>query len=259
MWNNETLRAILEQWHIAQIPQAEWDAKKLNIKASEGWHKIHALVLFMSTDTAKGSKIGGQWQQAIIDDLLKPLTSLMQGGYIPTVKIYILSNWDWYRAYSTDAGWTPGARLASGQVAGLGLTRVWGQGADGLKTEVPMAAPYATLTEVWQNMPSDDYSYPLSLDGIDFQFFVFSFNRLRAINMFYKDATVTPVTCGYFCDTEPNFLGAAQPPVVPPVDTDLIKAINAVRDELKADAETNRRIIMQELLSLRARIDNIYK
>lgn len=245
MWTNETLKAILEQWHIAQIPQAEWDAKKLNITAKEGWHNISGLVLFMSTTYAKSSLIGGAWQQAIVDDLLKPLTTLMEGGYIPTVKIYVMASWDWYRVYATNPEWNPAARIANKQLAGLGLTRVWGQSATGLMTEVPMAIPYATLAEVWQHAPADNYVYPISLEEIDFQFFVFSFNRLRANGAFYPGATVTPITCGMWCDTAANMgLGSnvvvpppeppVDPPVEPPVDPLLEARVKALEDKAVA-------------------------
>lgn len=218
LWTNETVRAILEQWHVAQIPQAEWDARRLQITAGEGWHPINGLVLLMTTVLAKGSKIEGKWQQAIVDDVVNLLTTLMEGGYIPTVKIYLLASWDWYRAYASDTGWTPAQRIAGGQVAGMGVMRVWGQPAAGLLSEIPMAAPYATLAEVWQNVPEDGYSYPLTLEGIDFQFFVWSFNRLMATSMFYPGASVTPVTCGTWCDTQAEMVKALGVVAPPPVD-----------------------------------------
>jgi hypothetical protein len=221
MWTNETLRALIDQWRSDTIPQAEWDAKKLNITAATGWHKLGGLALFMSTTTAKGSQINGMWQQAIVDDLFNPLTTLMQGGYIPTVPIYLFASWDWYKVYAADDTWTPAARIASGQLAGLGLTRIWGQPAVGLMAEVPMATPYASLAEVWANVPADNYTYPITLDGINFSFFVFSFNRLRAEGMFYRGNAVTPVTAGVWCDVPQNMgLGAVvvAPPVVPPVE-----------------------------------------
>jgi len=236
MWNNETLKAILEQWHIAQIPQAEWDAKKLNITAKEGWHNVGALFLFMQTTIAKGSQIGGAWQQAIVDDLLKPLTSLMDGGYIPKVDIYLMASWEWYQVYAVDEYWKPASRVANKQIAGLGLTRVWGKAATGLMTEVPMGTPYNTLAEVWQNVPGDGYVYPLTLDGIDFKFFVFSFNRLLAKNAFYAGATLTPITCGMWCDTAANMgFGAIvvePPPVVtPPTDPTVESRLKALEDK----------------------------
>jgi len=256
MWENETLRAILDQWHVSTITQAEWDAKKLNITAGEGWHKIGGLCLFMSTtiNPAHGSKIGGAWQQAIVDDLLKSLTTLMQGGYIPTVKIYVMASWDWYKDYAADTGWKPAKRIEDKQIAGLGLARVWGQSATGLMTEVPMAMPYATLSEVWQNIPADTYTYPIALTDIDFQFFVFSFNRLLASNMFYAGNNPTPVTCGMWCDTADNMgLGAVVTPP-PPVDPNVaeLQAKIKVMEAEYQDALTKISSLMKDVSNLEA-------
>ncbi len=238
MWTNETLRAIIDQWRSEQIPQAEWDAHKLNITAGSGWHKLGGLVLFMSTTMAKGSQINGMWQQAIVDDLLKPLTTLMQGGYIPSVPIYLMASSAWYKVYDGDSSWVPGARIASKQLAGLGLTRVYGQDEPGLITDAaPMAKPMTAMSELWQYVPADTYTYPIKLTGgIDFQFFVFSFNRLRVSSMFYPVAAITPVTVGVWCDTAANMgLGTVTttPPIVVP-PSDLVARVEALESKMAA-------------------------
>lgn len=220
MWENETFKAFINQWRSVPIPQSEWDAEKLNITAVAGWHKINAIVLHMTSYLTKGSVVNGMWQTAMVDDLLKPLTSLMQGGYIPTVKIYVAASSDWWEMYRTDTTWELSKRIQSGQVAGAGMLRVWGKSTLGLIEEAPMSSPAPTLAELWQYGVDENYTYPVKLDGIEFQFFLYSWNRIRATNVFYKDAIVTPTACGLWCDTAAAMLetlGVApeEPPVVP--------------------------------------------
>lgn len=205
MWTNETFRSIIEQWRSVPISQNEWDAKSLNINANSGWHKLNGLVLMMSTTVAKASAINGLWQSAIINDILKPLNTLMEGGYIPTIPIYLMASWNWYSFYAADQGWNPKQWLANKQLAGLGVMRPWGQNFTGLITDsAPMATPADKLSDVWQYCPSNDFKYPFNVDGINYSFFVYSYNRLRARDMFYAgtpDSNVSPVTCGLWYDT----------------------------------------------------------
>lgn len=272
MWNNETLRAMLEQWRSNPIPEAEWNAKKLNISAGDGgWLPISAIWLHMATmiNPVHNAQIGGAWQMAIVDDLLKPLTTLMQGGYIPKVPIYVMASGDWYKKYAGDTGWKIGDRIGNGQVAGCGVLRVWGREENGLVTELaPMVTPLDSVRQLWTYVPSESYSYPVTMNGSNFQFFVFSYNRLRATDMFYSGSEITPATCGTWCDTQEamhkalNWTGEVTPgggggeTETPPVD---LTAVLARLDAVDAAAEANRRIIMQELLSLRAKVDGIFK
>ena len=228
MWNNETVRAVLEQWRSNPIPETEWADKHLNITAKDGgWVPLSALVLHMTTTTYSmhGSPINGMWQQAVVDDMLDVLTTLMQGQYIPTVPIYLMANHTWYETYKLDTGWTPGARIASGTLKGLALARVWHEAEDGLIAEAPMATPAATVQELRQYVPAASYQYPIIFSGINFQFFVYSWDRLRAVNMFYPGKTVTTFPALVWCDTKDemykslNFQGAGKPPDLPPDDT----------------------------------------
>jgi hypothetical protein len=224
MWANETIRAIIDQWRSKPIPENEWNIHKLNITATDGgWLPISALVLYMSTtvNPTHGSPINGMWQQAIVTDITKVLTSLMQGKYIPTVKIMVAANEDWWTTYAADTNWAP---LKDGTISGLGIMRMWGKEVAGLPTELgPMATPAATVAELRQYVPADTYAYPEALKKFTFDFFVYSYNRLRAEGMFYSAKTITPLTAAVWRDTPADlvtFLGAATPPVppVPPVD-----------------------------------------
>ena len=243
MWNNETVRAVLDQWRSNPIPETEWADKHLNITAKDGgWVPLSALVLHMTTTTYSmhGSPINGMWQQAVVDDMLDVLTTLMQGQYIPTVPIYLMANHTWYETYKLDTGWTPGARIASGTLKGLALARVWHEAEDGLIAEAPMATPAATVQELRQYVPAASYQYPIIFSGINFQFFVYSWDRLRAVNMFYPGKTVTTFPALVWCDTKDemykslNFQGAGKPPDLPPDDSELTARVTALEGSVSA-------------------------
>lgn len=228
MWNNETLRAIIDQWRSVPIPDSEWNNKKLNINSITGWHKLSSLFFFMQTDTAKGSPINGMWQQAIVDDILNPLVSLMQSNAIPTIPIYVMANHNWWKKYSADSGWVIKQRIPD-MIEGIGDMRVWGQDEVGLITDkAPMTVPLVNVSDFWQYAPADGYQYPFTVDGLNFQFFVFTYNRLIAENMFYDESPTTPATCGIWNNTVDvmnevlNYIPSNPPvPPVPPVDLKL--------------------------------------
>jgi len=225
MWVNETIRAIIDQWRSVAIPYYQWDAKKLEINSATGWHKLAGLVLLMTSTTyvKTGTGVNGMWQTALIDDITKVLRTLMDGGYIPLVPIYLAASWDFYKTYDGDETFKPELMIASGQLAGMGITRVWGKPQAGLMAEVPMGTPLETLSEAWAFVPGNDFAYPYSPKAANMQFFVYSFGRILAKSAFYAGASLSPITSAVWCDTASEMgksLGATitpPPVVIPPV------------------------------------------
>lgn len=247
MWSNETIRAILDQWRSAPIPASEWAAQHLNITAASGWHDIKALWLMMQTTTnpKHGSQIGGEWQMAIVEDLLKALTPLMDGGYIPKIPIFVMACHTWYKLYEGDEGWRLKAYIENGQVAGLGVMRTWGSSPEtepGLITDVaPMALIADSVSEFWQYEPSAGYAYPFNLDYADYKFFVWSFNRLMASDMFYDGAAVTPAAVGSWNMTAAEvaeLLSAEVEPIDPEPQPEMVTILKTEYTGLLLKAET---------------------
>jgi hypothetical protein len=84
----------------------------------------------------------------------------------------------------------------------------------------------------------------VTFDYANFQFHIFSYNRLLAKDMFYDGATLSTVTCGTWCDTVDVMYDTLDVgPVQPPVETsdleERVKALELLVSKLVAWKENS--------------------
>jgi len=201
MWTNETLKALLEQWRVNPFTTDQWNAKNINISATDnGWIPLKGIVFLMytTTYTMHGSGINGLWQSAVLQDLVKVLNTLIEGGYIPNIPLYLLATPDFYKAYPE----------LSGTKIGRGILET------GMFTEAP-GVPFATMKEAFAFRPDDTYQYGYVPEGFNPQFCIYSQNR------FQVSGFGQPISVGLWNDTAKNMGfgdGVVDPPVDPPID-----------------------------------------
>jgi len=216
MYDNETVKSILKQWRVNAFTDNDWNNKTLNLKADDGgWIKLSGLVflLYVTTYKAAGTYINGLWQMALLMDQLKVFKTLMDGGYIPKVPMYVAAPAVFYKFYATDPTFANLKNVT--QLSGIGIVET---GAAGLFTEAPMTTPLETMADIFKYRPADSYQYSFIPDGINPMFCLYSQNRFR-VSGFGGTLSV-----GLWSDTVVEmyktlgYSGAITPPVEPPIE-----------------------------------------
>lgn len=227
-YDSKFLKALLNQWRLVPISEADWSAHILNLRANDGkWAPLRGLVLYLwNTATPL-------WQLATLKYALKYLTIFMADGHLPKVPVFVLADAAFFRTNDIDAIWQNGllGMLQNQSIAGVGILEV---GKPGLFTEVPLATPLASVGDIFQFRPSNTYKYSFVPYGFetDVWFDIYSWNRFKVAGI------PAPLMVGCWCDTVEEmkeFLGVTNPP--PPPVSDLesrVKSLEDLRDAIKA-------------------------
>ncbi len=210
---SETLKTFLETWR--KLGTFGWD--KLN--ADDGnWHPMDMIVLSVyETTTHIGKGISGAWQVAVIDDMVKYLKILMDGGYIPQVPVYVYSVPGFFQKYDTDLSVYLNNSLINKSISGIGM-------GDPLWPQIQSADTWP-LAEVSKSFRySNEYKYPFVPFGCEgaVKFFMYSWDRFLVKEVMNRDGSPRTVAVITWCDTpagmkkELNFGVVVPAPVEPP-------------------------------------------
>jgi GH25 family lysozyme M1 (1,4-beta-N-acetylmuramidase) len=214
-YENETLKVLLQTWLKKPFKDQEW---KIGLKLSGNpdlWHRIDALFFYMDgTKTDVGGSIGGIWQLAVLDDMLKNIKAFKDSGFIPDVPVYLLASTTFYQTYAKDEYWlTLCNRLENGFLSGIGIyetndTKAYQDYLAETKkftelfVEAPMKTPFDHVSQIFDYRPAASYKPTCVPFGFDPSFTIYSANRFVAEDAFYDGAALSPLMVGEWEKTE---------------------------------------------------------
>jgi GH25 family lysozyme M1 (1,4-beta-N-acetylmuramidase) len=267
-YENETLKVLLQTWLKKPFLDQEWKQGLQLTNDPALWHEIDGLVLYMDgIKTSPGGSIGGIWQLAVLDDMLKNLKAFMDGSFIPKIKIYLLASASFYQTYAQDQYWlTLSNRLVNGWLSGIGIYETSDTSAykdylaaakktTELFTEVPMAHPFDHVSQIFDYRPAASYTPTCVPYGFTPSFTIYSANRFMAKDAFYEGAAISPLMVGQWKGqkkqaaidldmahsvwvpvvTNPPVIDPPDdPPVDPPADDTQVKELSRIATLLQA-------------------------
>jgi GH25 family lysozyme M1 (1,4-beta-N-acetylmuramidase) len=208
-YENETFKVFLQTWMKKPFKDQEWKEGLVLSNDPALWHRIDALFIYMDgVKTSVGGSIGGNWQLAVLDDMLKNINLFQDGGFIPEVPVYLVCQTTFYQAYAKDQYWlTLCNRLENGFLSGIGIYETNDTQAykdhlaitktpTELFTEAPMAKPFDHVSQIFDYRPAASYKPTCVPYGFDPSFTIYSANRFMAEDAFYDGAAISPSMVG---------------------------------------------------------------
>ena len=248
--DNLILPMLIEAWVSGNW---SWDAV---FAKTVTWSEVKAIELSMvETDGyPTGTEVSDLWQTLTFNHMANCLNYLKLKGYVPNIPIILRTGPWWLQKYPVNFA-TMLANAKGWLYLNLGQ---W---------TLSSTATFDTLAEIFAFRPPDTFKFSAYPDLYFERILIHEYSGgAQKVKQITDAAGVpTPISLALWQSnvTDLNaFLGAAKPPVVPPVDQDIMTMLIDIRaklDSMTAQADIDRRLIMQEQLALYDRIDRIFK
>jgi len=256
---------------LCKDPATSWAA--MSAPGFDGWRNVQALMVGQFKDQYLGLEVGDFWFALSIKDIIDQIKVLMDKGTIPALPIILQTSPSLLAKYQEHLGTWLAYKPATTNDSPARSSWLWlAYGGKEVWTLAESHSDFPTIADCWPwtyyNIKQATYLWKYVPDGYEILFHETTQNRLYTPAYTDSAGNARPATLSL----SPRLTAAQLAEVLkmevtpgggggggtetPPVD---LSALLARLDTVDANAEANRRIVMQELLSLRARVDRIFK